>query len=80
MRSILALPASLALVLAGCGTKWDPRDVDGDGVSPAAGDCWDLEEGPEGSGLRGDQIYPGADDSVRDRFYADNFADLMGWA
>jgi len=71
MRSSFAFPASLALFLGACGTRWDPRDGDGDGFSPAQGDCWDQQEGPAGSGLSGGDIYPGAVDVVADGIDAD---------
>ena len=71
MRSSFALSASLALFLGACGTRWDPRDGDGDGYSPAQGDCWDQKEGPAGSGLSGGEIHPGAPDLVADGFDAD---------
>ena len=59
LRSPLTL-ALWALITTGCGTKWNVQDLDDDGVSSAEGDCWDQEEGPEGSGLTGSQIFPGA--------------------
>ncbi len=66
MRNTLSLSFGLAFLLAGCGTKWDPQDQDGDGISPAMGDCWDQVEGPEGTELSGADIYPGADDTPYD--------------
>ena len=42
----------LVALLSACNAKWETLDVDGDGVTVAAGDCW------EGEG--GEQIYPGA--------------------
>ncbi len=46
--------------LIACGSKWSFEDGDGDGVSAAEGDCWDRTDGPEGSGLKGSDIFPGA--------------------
>ena len=47
---LMRLPTStLLLAMTACGTTWDPRDLDGDGLSPAEGDCWDQAEGPAGS-------------------------------
>ena len=46
--------------LVACGSKWSFEDGDGDGVSAAEGDCWDKVDGPEGSGLKGNAIFPGA--------------------
>ena len=45
-------------LLAGCASDWKIVDGDGDGISPADGDCWDAVEGPAGSGLSGAEIYP----------------------
>jgi|GEM_PF-646067 len=61
----------LALLLLGCGSKWTLLDQDGDGQSPANGDCWDRIEGPPGSGLGGADIFDGADDTPYDGFDAD---------
>ena len=47
-------------LLAGCASDWKIVDGDGDGISPADGDCWDAVEGPAGSGLSGAEINPGA--------------------
>ena len=52
--------------IAACGSTWTPVDLDGDGISAAEGDCWDAVEGPEGSGLGGDAIRPGADETWYD--------------
>jgi hypothetical protein len=57
----LALLLSLSGV-TGCVESWKGVDGDGDGWSAADGDCWDTEAGPEGSGLSGADIYPGADE------------------
>jgi hypothetical protein len=69
MRTLL-LPALLPL-LAACGAKWSVDDADGDGISPAEGDCWDRPEGPEGSGLTGADIFPGAPDAWYDGYDQD---------
>ena len=58
-------------LLAGCASDWKIVDGDGDGISPADGDCWDAVEGPAGSGLSGAEIYPGAPDAPYDGFDAD---------
>ncbi|MEC7947836.1 MAG: MopE-related protein, partial [Myxococcota bacterium] len=56
-------PLAAAAMLAGCGTTWKVEDIDGDGFTPAEGDCWDSMEALPGSGgKKGDQIYPGAVD------------------
>ena len=53
--------AVVGILLAwGCGSEWTYEDLDGDGFTSAQGDCWDRVEGPEGSGLTGDQIHPNA--------------------
>jgi hypothetical protein len=52
--------------LVACGSKWSFEDGDGDGVSAAEGDCWDKSEGPAGSGLSGDDIFPGATETWYD--------------
>jgi hypothetical protein len=48
------------LALAACSSSWTPDDADGDGYSTLQGDCWDASGGPEGSGLGGSDIHPGA--------------------
>ena len=58
--SRLALLSLTALLVAGCSSSWDPVDHDGDGISALEGDCWDALDGPEGSGLAGADIFPGA--------------------
>ena len=58
-------------LLVGCASDWKVVDGDGDGLSPADGDCWDAVEGPPGSGLSGAEIYPGAPDAPYDGFDAD---------
>ncbi|NOY27375.1 MAG: hypothetical protein GXP62_16030, partial [Oligoflexia bacterium] len=63
--------ALLALLLAGCTSKLSDVDQDGDGVSVADGDCWDFVDGPAGTGLSGDQIYPGAVETWYDGFDQD---------
>ena len=60
---LLMIPAVTA-----CGSKWDFEDGDGDGVSAAEGDCWDKEEGPPGLGLKGSDIFPGAEETWYDGF------------
>ena len=52
--------------IAGCGASWKLVDQDGDGLTPAEGDCWDAVEGPAGSGLSGQDIRPGAEDTWYD--------------
>jgi hypothetical protein len=56
----------LCALSLGCGSKWEFEDQDGDGISGADGDCWDQKEGPEGSGLTGDQIHPDAEETWYD--------------
>ncbi len=55
---LLALLTGFAL--AGCSNSWTPDDADGDGFTALQGDCWDAADGPEGSGLAGGDIHPGA--------------------
>jgi len=55
-----------ALLMAGCGSTWDPVDHDNDGLSALQGDCWDALLGPEGSGLAGSDIHPGAEETFYD--------------
>ncbi len=64
-----------ALLLVGCKSQWDPVDHDGDGLSALQGDCWDALEGPEGSGLAGSDIYPGAAETWYDAIDQDCAAD-----
>ena len=71
MPSRIVLPAAVLATLMGCGTVWEFRDDDGDGVSVAEGDCWDLKEGPQGSGLTGADIFLGAPDQPYDGIDAD---------
>ena len=40
-------------------------------VSPAEGDCWDKVEGPEGTGLKGSDIGPNAEETWYDGFDQD---------
>jgi hypothetical protein len=54
------------LLLAACGSSWDPVDHDEDGISALAGDCWDAVEGPEGTNLTGADIFPGAAETFYD--------------
>jgi len=56
----------LCVLGTACGSKWDFQDQDGDGISAAEGDCWDRSDGPEGSGLSGDDIHPDADETWYD--------------
>jgi hypothetical protein len=58
--SRMVLLSAAALLLSACTSSWDPVDHDGDGISALDGDCWDALEGPEGSGLTGADIFPGA--------------------
>ena len=69
--SLWSRAAVLVPLLAGCGSTWKVVDGDGDGISPAEGDCWDLTEGPKGSGLTGADIFPGAPDAWYDGFDTD---------
>ena len=34
------------IILTGCFSKWSPVDIDGDGLTPIDGDCWDSSEPP----------------------------------
>ncbi len=61
----------LAVLMAGCVEDWKSEDADGDGVSIAAGDCWDAIDGPPGSTLGGADIFPGAIDEPYDGIDAD---------
>ena len=58
-------------LLVACSSKWSFEDGDGDGVSPAEGDCWDKVEGPEGTGLKGSDIGPDAEETWYDGFDQD---------
>ena len=64
--------------LVACSSKWSFEDGDGDGVSPAEGDCWDRSEGPPGSGLSGADIFPGADETPADGIDQDCAGDEAG--
>ena len=57
--------------LVACSSKWSFEDGDGDGISPAEGDCWDKVEGPEGTGLKGSDIGPDAEETWYDGFDQD---------
>jgi hypothetical protein len=70
-RTSLVALALGAGALAGCGTEWSVVDVDGDGWSPAQGDCWDAISGPPGSGIPGANIHPDADEVFYDGFDQD---------
>ncbi len=65
-RPFLPPAIFIALMGIGCLDTWKADDNDGDGISVAQGDCWDLPEGPPGSGLTGAQIGPNADDKPYD--------------
>ena len=58
-------------LLVACSCKWSFEDGDGDGISPAEGDCWDKVEGPEGTGLKGSDIGPDAEETWYDGFDQD---------
>ena len=55
-------------MLVACGSKWTFTDGDGDGVSAAEGDCWDKDESPPGTDLKGSDIFPGATETWYDGF------------
>ena len=57
-----------ASLLGGCGYSYKEVDADGDGyfLNGAEPDCWDAVEGPEGSGLSGEDIHPGVDETFYD--------------
>ena len=79
-RSPSACSLLVAVLLTGCGTTWkeltaSDQDADGDGYSPADGDCWDapgsiIIDGLE-VGLDAAAVHPGADDLPYDGFDAD---------
>ena len=48
------------VLAAGCFDDLEPVDLDGDGLAAADGDCWDLPDGPAGTGLTGADIHPDA--------------------
>ena len=50
----------LAPLLVSCSSQWSLVDQDGDGISPAEGDCWDSTDSPAGTSLTGADIHPGA--------------------
>jgi Putative metal-binding motif len=66
IRSLACLMFALPVALSACSADWKYADVDGDGLSPADGDCWDEAEGPEGSAVGGELIFPGAVDDWYD--------------
>jgi hypothetical protein len=66
LMSRIVLLSAAAMLLSACSSSWDPVDHDGDGISALEGDCWDAIEGPEGSGLAGSDIYPGAGETFYD--------------
>ena len=49
-----------------CGYNWKATDVDGDGTTPEQGDCWDAEEGPEGTSLSSADINADAEETYYD--------------
>jgi len=64
--SRMVLLSVSALLLSACTSSWDPVDHDGDGISALDGDCWDALDGPQGSGLAGADIFPGAAETFYD--------------
>jgi hypothetical protein len=54
----MRLPLPLVLLLAACGSTWTQKDVDGDGFTPAQGDCWDSLDVVPGTKLTGAQVHP----------------------
>ena len=79
------------LLLTGCFSNWKAVDVDGDGISPLEGDCWDSPDSPpqvDGAlehNLGPEDIFVGAEDLPYDGIDAncdglDDFdADGDGW-
>jgi hypothetical protein len=80
MHRIVLLP-----LLSACASSWTQVDADGDSVTATEGDCWDNPDGPEGLGLGGADIHPGAtetwyDGVDQDCAQDDDFdADADGW-
>ena len=86
----LVVVASI-LMSSGCFSNWKPVDVDGDGITPLDGDCWDSPDPPpqiDGAlshNLTAGDIYTGAVDTPYDGIDAncdgsDDFdADGDGW-
>jgi len=64
--SRMVLLSAVTLMLSACSSSWDPVDHDGDGISAVDGDCWDALDGPQGSGLVGADIFPGAAETFYD--------------
>jgi hypothetical protein len=64
-ESMRLLPISLALAAA-CNADWKYSDIDGDGYTPADGDCWDEVAGPSGYAFTGANVHPGAVDAAYD--------------
>jgi hypothetical protein len=60
--------ATLLVLLSACGANWKLQDIDGDGYTPADGDCWDSLEPllHEGSKLDAASIHPGATETWYD--------------
>ena len=58
----------VGFLLSACQSKWTTVDVDGDGLLPEEGDCWDSVvdpepiEGAERYGVKAADIFPGAED------------------
>ncbi|MEC8378912.1 MAG: hypothetical protein VXZ96_01240, partial [Myxococcota bacterium] len=67
----LVVVASI-LMSSGCFSNWKPVDVDGDGITPLDGDCWDSPDPPpqiDGAlshNLTAGDIYTGAVDTPYD--------------
>ena len=66
---------SSLILLAACNSNWESVDQDGDDYSVQDGDCWDIPEGPPGSGLTGADIHPGAAEIWYDGFDQDCLGD-----
>ncbi|MCB9797639.1 MAG: hypothetical protein H6741_33535 [Alphaproteobacteria bacterium] len=72
-------------VLGGCEDKWTASDLDGDGVTPEAGDCDDLDPGVKPGATEiwydgRDQDCDGNDgDQDGDGYVSDEYADDYSW-
>jgi Putative metal-binding motif/FG-GAP repeat len=64
-NSMRLTPLLVTLAFA-CNADWKYVDNDGDGYSPADGDCWDEVAGPSGYTFTGADVYPGAVDTAYD--------------